>query len=69
MKVVCLVTACFVLAVTTRLTHLGENHALTYRPNGSVTYAIGFNTILFWTCLATAALISVLKLVQRVSVR
>jgi hypothetical protein len=69
MKIMWLAVGCFILAVATRLTHLGENQALTYRPNDSVTYAIGCNTILVWTCLTMAGLLTVLKIVQRVRVR
>jgi hypothetical protein len=69
MKRMWLAVGCFVLAVTTRLTHIGENHALTYRPNASVTYAISLNTILLWSSLAVAGLLTLLKVVQLVRVR
>ena len=69
MKIMWLVVGCFIVVVTTRLTHIGENHALTYRPNASVTYAISLNTILLWTSLAVAGLLTVLKVVQLVRVR
>ena len=69
MKIMWLVVGCFIVVVTTRWTHIGENHALTYRPNASVTYAISLNTILLWTSLAVAGLLTVLKVVQLVRVR
>ena len=69
MKIIWLAVGCFIVVVTTRLTHIGENHALTYRPNASVTYAISLNTILLWTSLAVAGLFSVVEAVQRVRLR
>jgi hypothetical protein len=69
MKAVWLGVAFLLLAVATRLTHLGEEQALTYRPNEAVTYAISFNAIIFWLCLAMAALLGVLTAVEQVRAR
>lgn len=69
MKIMWLAVVSFIVVVTTRLTHIGENHALTYRPNASVTYAISLNTILLWSSLTVAGLLTVLKVVQLVRVR
>jgi len=69
MKALWLAIACIIVALVVRFGHVGENDFLSYRVDGSTTYAIALNIVVFWLLLAVAVLSAAVETVQRTRAR